>query len=93
MCLAKNRFIPPGIVRVFQRTVFIPPGIVRVFREQFSYRLVLCVLFREQFSYRLVLCVLVREQFSTPPNSDTSQGEVSTPGIVSNKVNFLFLFV
>ena len=108
MCLAENSFyttwycgivcafqrtvfIPPGIV--FQRTVFIPPGIVRVFREQFSYRLVLCVLFREQSSYRLVLCVLFREQFSTPPHSFTSQDEVSTPGIVSNEVNFLFLFV
>ena len=66
---------------------------MRVFREQFSFRLALCVLFREQFSYRLVLCALFREQFSTPPHSFTSQDEVSTPGIVSNKVNFLFLFV
>ena len=53
-----------------------------------------CVCFSENsFSYRLVLCVLFREQFSTPPHSFTSQDEVSTPGIVSNKVSFLFVFV
>ena len=65
VCLAENSFIPPGIVRMFQRTVLIPSGIVRIFREQCLYHLVLCVCFREQFLYHLVLCIFSENSFYT----------------------------
>ena len=92
-CCVRRIYLYHLVLCVFCREQFLYHLVLCVFfREQFSYRLVLWVLFRKQFSYRLVLCALFREQFSTPPHGFTSQDEVSIPGIVSNKVNFLFLF-
>ena len=96
ICFREQFFVLPGIVHMFQRTVFRTTRYCAYVSENsFLYTPVLCLCFQRTVS--LVLCEnsfhttwYLLSAFSTPPHRFTYHDKVSTSGIVSYKVNFLF---